>query len=147
MSLDVYLISEKKVKRTGTGVFVRDKGKNIELTDDEVKKRFPGSAVRLRTYETNEVYSGNITHNLGRMAKAAGLYDALWCPEDKGWKLAKDIIPALSVGLSQLKAKPDYYKEFNPPNGWGDYDGLVDFTEAYLKACQDNPDIVIEVSK
>ena len=34
--------------------------------------------------EKEELFSSNITHNLGKMARAAGIYDALWHPNDKG---------------------------------------------------------------
>lgn len=30
------------------------------------------------------LYSRNITHNLGRMAQAAGIYECLWRPEEHG---------------------------------------------------------------
>ncbi len=95
----------------------------------------------------DEVYSANITHNLGRMADAAGIYKALWRPEDIEAKQAKDIITILEKGLANLKARPDYFKQFDAPNGWGLYVHFVPFVENYLEACRASPEAYIEVSR
>lgn len=92
-----------------------------------------------------EVYSANITHNLGKMAYAAGLYDALWRADERGWELARNIIPILDAGLEQLKADPAYFEKFNAPNDWGLYEHFVPFVEAYLEACRKYPSAVITV--
>jgi hypothetical protein len=42
-----------------------------------------------------EVYSDNITHNLGEMADAAGIYKALWRPEEIGITKAAELVPAV----------------------------------------------------
>jgi hypothetical protein len=89
----------------------------------------------------------NMTHNLGHMADKAGVYYALWRPEEKGWKYAKDIIKVLERGLKKLKDKPEYFKKLNPDNGWGDYEGLVSFVEECLASCKSHPSAIIEVSR
>ena len=93
------------------------------------------------------VYDSNITHNLGKMASEAGIYYALWRPEEKGWKHAKDIIPVLKRGLAKLKKKPEYFEQFNSPNGWGLYEHFVPFVEQYLEACKKHPSAEIGVSR
>jgi len=93
------------------------------------------------------VYESNITHNLGRMAEAAGIYKHLWRPEEIGIKCAADLIIPLTKGLEKMKSDPDAFKAHNPENGWGNYDGLVRFVEAYLEACTAYPDAEIEVSR
>lgn len=93
------------------------------------------------------VFTKNITHNLGVMAKEAGLYKALWRPEDLDVYYAEDLIDTLTDGLQQLKAQPEYYKQFNPENGWGNYEGLVEFVEEYLKWCIMFPECIIKVSR
>ena len=106
--------------------------------------------IKAEVSEDNDayVYEANITHNLGRMASEAGkLYKALWRPEELGAVKAKDIIKHLERGLNLLKSDPEKYKKLNPSNGWGDYEGLVRFTENYLKACKDFPEIDIYVSR
>lgn len=146
MSLDVSLKVVEPVKRKGTGVFIRENGKNVELTIDQVKERFPESDVVVEEeFETLEVFDYNITHNLGEMAKAAGIYMELWRPEEIGITKARDLINPLREGLHRLKSNPNKYKEFNPANGWGDYDGLVEFVSKYLDACYEYPDSDVEV--
>jgi len=93
------------------------------------------------------VYDSNITHNLTEMADKAGIYYALWRPEEKGWKQAKDIVPILEKGLTKLKAKPQYYKKFDAENGWGTYKHFVPFVEQYLEACKQYPSAEISVSR
>ncbi|NBL00489.1 MAG: hypothetical protein EOM50_21295, partial [Erysipelotrichia bacterium] len=110
--------------------------------------------------EVNEtLYSDNITHNLGRMAEQAGIYEALWRPhrlrsdynirqadftaedefEASVTIRAKDIIHFLEKGLEDLKKRPNYYEQFNSPNGWGLYKHFVPFVERYLNACKQYP--------
>lgn len=93
------------------------------------------------------VYDSNITHNLGEMANKAGVYYALWRPEEKNWTTAKDITPILEKGLTKLKAKPEYFRKFNPDNEWGSYEGLVEFVESYLEACKKYPSAILKVSR
>ncbi len=102
--------------------------------------------VRLMVTELYEIYEASITHNLTKMAAEAGLYSVLWRPEGIGFKKAKDIIFSLRRGLKALEADPERFKKISS-NGWGTYDGLVTFTRNYLKACIDNPEADIEVSR
>jgi len=99
------------------------------------------------TYQTDDLYTANITHNLGTMADKANIYYALWRPEEKGWKFAKDIIPILKDGLAELKRRPAYFEKFNSSNGWGLYENFVPFVEKYLEACEEYPEARIEVSR
>lgn len=148
MSLDVSLIHKTPITKQGTGVFVREDGARRELTPEEVAAKWPAAeAVPSYSYETREVYDGNVTHNLGAMAREAGIYIALWRPDERGWEYAHDILPVLEAGLEDLKARPEHYKKFNPDNGWGTYEGLVEFVEAYTTACHEYPDAKIEVSR
>ena len=94
-----------------------------------------------------EVFSENITHNLGTMADKAGIYYALWRPEEKGYKKAKDIIAILEEGLKNLKDKPKYFEQFNSENGWGMYEHFVPFVESVLKACKKYPNAKIFTSR
>jgi hypothetical protein len=147
MSLDVSLVAKTPVKKSGTGVFVREDGRNVELTQEQIAAKFPGAEVSPREYKTNEVFEYNITHNLGRMAQKADLYSALWRPDEIGCKYAKDITGMLERGLKRLKKDPEGFKKLNPENGWGSYEGLVTFVELYLNACMEYPDAEIEVSR
>ena len=65
------------------------------------------------------------------MADEAGLYEALWRPEE--WlQVSQDLIHPLAWGLAELVRSPEKYKQFNPENGWGSYEGLVRFVEGVL---------------
>jgi hypothetical protein len=96
--------------------------------------------VYLRVTKPVEVYQDNITHNLNKMADKAGLYEALWRPDENGITHAHQLIPILEKGLAELRSKPEFYEQFNPENGWGTYVGLVKFVRDYLEACKENPD-------
>jgi hypothetical protein len=103
--------------------------------------------VYLTANRPTQVFSRNITHNLTAMANAAGLYQALWHPEEIGITKASQLINPLRNGLAKLQAEPNYYKQFNPANGWGNYEGLVKFVKAYLEACKADPGAKVSVSR
>lgn len=109
--------------------------------------------VYLEAVRPTTVYRGNITHNLGAMAKEAGLYEALWRPEEldgvapKVEFAAYRLMPRLVAGLDALKAEPERFRKLNPTNGWGSYEGLVAFVEDYIMACEQNPDAKVGVSR
>ena len=120
MSLDVYLTRKKWISY--------DAGKTF-------------------TEEDENLYDGNITHNLGKMAIEAGIYKALWRPEEIGKIKAGEIVEILEKGLSDLKKRPEHFKKFNSPNGWGMYEHFIPFVEEYLDACKKYPDADIKVSR
>lgn len=103
--------------------------------------------VSLYVTQPVEVYTGNITHNMGRMAEAASLYIPLWRPEEMGWTKASELIEPLRSGLELLKSDQDRFEKYNPSNGWGTYYHLVQFVENYLAACEKYPDAIISVSR
>lgn len=140
MSLDVYLtIPGVAPEAKRQAIYIRENGSTKEITRQEWDERFPG--IEPVIFETgvesrdDTVYTANITHNLGLMAHDAGLYAALWHPGENGFEKACDLIPELFDGLARLKSDPERYKAFNPTNGWGTYEGLVEFVTNYLAAC------------
>ena len=126
----------------------------------DVRLKDPGAK-----YDDLTLYDANITHNLSIMADRAGLYDALWRPyrllpeyvegdvkaerkfEDSAKVLSSDIIPAIEKGLEDLRSRPEYFQQYDSPNGWGKYENLVSFTEAYLDALRSYPDAIVDVSR
>ena len=94
-----------------------------------------------------EVFDYNITHNLNHMAAEAGVYEALWRPEDIDIKKAYQLVEPLRKGLELLKSDPERFKKFNASNGWGKYENLVSFIEDYLAACEKYPDADVGVSR
>ena len=84
----------------------------------------------------NEDY---ITHNLGKMAAEAGVYDVLWRPEEIGITTAGELIQPLAEGLERLRSDPAHYEKFNPANCCNGYRYLVSFVTDYLAACKEHP--------
>jgi hypothetical protein len=81
------------------------------------------------------------------MATAAGIYEACWRPDEVGITKAGQLVPLLRAGLERLRADPQRFKQLNPSNGWGSYDGFVLWVQKYLQACEDNPEADVEVSR
>lgn len=158
MSLDVGIYYEK----TRTGICARNEyDAMIEVAQDELRNAFPGLAQDelrdiftslasiwqdlarilqdLNNYNYNFLYEDNITHNLTRMAKAAGIYKYIWRPEENNIKYAGDLIEYLEEGYCKLINNPDFYREFEPANNWGSFEGLLNFVMGYLGACKKHP--------
>jgi len=93
------------------------------------------------------VWERNITHNLNKMAKKAKLYKVMWKPEKLGVDTAEKAIPYLEKGLKKLKRKKDKLLKYQPENGWGTYDDLLQFVEDYLNNCRQHPDSQIYITK
>ena len=140
MSLDVYL-KLPEASQQGSGIFIREAGSVREITRAEWDEKFPGRipVIAIPDESDGSVYQANITHNLSRMAREAGLEDVLWEPENNGITHAWQLINPLRSGLDWLTSNPVHFKQFNPSNGCGDYDGLVRFVAEYLAACERNP--------
>jgi hypothetical protein len=103
--------------------------------------------VYLTAVRPTEVYSRNITHNLNKMAMEAGMYEALWRPDEINVTTAEQLVPLLETGLETLRSDPDRFKKFNPENRWGSYESLVNFVEDYLQACKENPDAEVRACR
>ena len=118
------------------------------------------------TPENEQLFWANITHNLGKMADEAGIYEALWRPYmlHKDYKhfdiydeeyefeksvtiYAKDIVDIVEKGLKKMKENPQHYAKFNSPNGWGTYENFVPWIEKYLEALKEYPESIVEVDR
>jgi hypothetical protein len=93
-----------------------------------------------------EIFWINITHNLGKMAGKAGIYQVLWHPNDNGQVTAGDILETLKSGYSDLLNRPEYFKQFDASNGWGTYEHFVPFVKSCLDACESNPLALVRAS-
>lgn len=92
-------------------------------------------------------FDANITHNLTKMADAAGIYLHLWRPEELGISKAVDLITPLENALNDMRDKPEHYKQFDAENKWGTYDAFIPWITEYLDACKAHPDSTISVSR
>ena len=148
MSLDVYLkMEDTAILHTEPRIFIREDGSTKEITREEWDHRFPGrEPVTLpATVKDGVVYTANITHNLNRMAEEAGVYEHLWRPDEIGAIKAGELISPLAHGLTVLCKEPERFRKFNPPNGWGTYEGLIQFMIRYLGACVKYPEAKVSV--
>lgn len=147
MGLDIELVVNEPIKKTSTGIYVRQGGKNRELSLAEAKELYPDADIKLHETFENCVYSDNITHNLNVMAEAVGLYEVLWHPRrvfgDEVRELkAKTLVPYLASGFEKLISQRTELEKLNPSNGWGNYDGLVKFVLHLMVACIEHPEAV-----
>lgn len=101
----------------------------------------------LKDADGEYLFSANMTHNLNKMAEAAGLYKVLWRPEELGIIKAHECVSPLITGLVKLIISPEDYKQYNSPNGWGMYEHFVPFVLEVLMACQKYPEATVEVSR
>jgi hypothetical protein len=150
MSLDFYLITEdKKKKEDSSGIFIREGGMTKEISAEEWNERYPDrEPITLACYEeeTNEVFHSNITHNLGQMARMAGVYNCLWRPNESEFYKAAEIIVHLEDGIKFMEDDPKFYKQFDSENGWGTYEQFLHWVKDVLQACKENLNANIEVS-
>ncbi len=148
MSLDVYLTRKGTVNKGGSRIFIREDGSTREISREEWDRRVPDrEPATVEQSDSDRVFSANITHNLARMAEAAGIYQACWRPEEIGVAKAGHLILFLRKGLEKLRADPEQYRTFNALNGWGTYDQFVPWVERYLAACETYPDADVSVSR
>lgn len=151
MSLDIYLVEPTEIPGDSVSIYIRDNGEIRRLTEEEWQEKFP-------EYEPvfifdldgeNTVFEANITHNLGAMAAAAGLYDALWRPQEAlGADFAEDLIDPLAKGIAELISNSTYFVEnYSPENGWGSYENLLKLVCDYHYACIKHPQAKIHVSR
>lgn len=151
MSLDITIISPEPILKKSTGIYGRINGSTRELTPEECVSHFPDAFahiddVPVDTYVSNEVWSGNITHNLTEMAEDClsfeeeyqhyTLYGLLWRETQQPFTgdYLNVYIAHLAYCLYVLKNNPKRFKKFNPENGWGTYEQLVNFVEDFIKA-------------
>lgn len=151
MSLDLYIESKIPVQHKGTGVYIRENGETKELlTKEEVLEHFPDANpddIKETISETSEYFHINITHNLTEMAdecvirstcsskkKHITLYDLMWHPEENLGIVTPtaSYLEDLETCYNRLINYQDFFKKYNPENGWGTYDGLVEKTKAFI---------------
>jgi hypothetical protein len=150
MSLDVYLTEANRIpEEPEARIFIREAGMTKQITRAEWDQRYPNQepVTFSGSSSVGNVYERNITHNLNQMAEAAGIYNHLWRPDEIGITNAEQLIAPLRDGLEKLRSDPSRFSKFNPENGWGSYDGLIDFVADYLAACEAHPGAAVSVSR
>jgi len=103
--------------------------------------------VSLDFHLRREAFHANCTHNLIPMAEACGLYEPLWGSSDVAHRRASEIVEPLRAGIRNLERGKDVFVTMNPTNGWGTYEGLLEFARKVLRACEEEPEAFVEVSR
>jgi hypothetical protein len=87
--------------------------------------------------DTPEVFEwSGLTYNVGPMLKRAGFH-----PNILNGMTVVELRPVVSNALAVLKHNQEYFEQFNPENGWGDYGGVLVFLlklERYLYKASDS---------
>ena len=86
---------------------------------------------------------GNYTRNVSPMWR-----DAL------GGKLLSEFHDApcseaagpLAGAVKRMEADPEKYRAMNPPNGWGDYEGAIDYLRRIAEACASHTKCTLWIS-
>lgn len=103
--------------------------------------------------EYDRIHVGNITHNMNKMAEhvpvsdTLNLYNVLWRPEESNLNTTDDIFDYVTTGVKYMIEHKDELLQYNPDNGWGDYDVLLNFTRRVGNACLLNPGCEIEANR
>lgn len=93
----------------------------------------------------------NVTHNLAKMARAgkAPCYKAVWHPEElkNGEPLiANELLGYLKPYYEDLIKNPNFYKQYDSPNGWGTYSAMCLFVNGLIGVCRKYPNALYEPS-
>jgi len=91
------------------------------------------------------IWDDNITYNLSAMARECGLWHVMFNPEIAGMKIGR-LLPQLETAINQLENDPDFYKDFNPKNGWGTYEDLLKTAKEFLEIVKEYPETTIHIS-
>jgi hypothetical protein len=83
-------------------------------------------------------YTGNVS---GMWTEALG-----YCLADLEDKTAGDYIDDLNRAVADMEANPAKYEAMNPANGWGNYNGALDYLRRLRDACTAHAKATIYIS-
>lgn len=86
--------------------------------------------------------NSNYTSNVAPMWRKAGCDLA-----EMHDRPASEVRGPLWQALQAMRANPDEYRAMNPSNGWGNYDGCLQFLTGLWEACGRHPNAVMKVSR
>lgn len=86
--------------------------------------------------------------NKSALRLESGLWSVTWGMCEQGeWGPPMVLIPDLQKALGELRANPDRFAPFQKGVGIAcTYEGLIDFVEHYLLACQNYPEASIAIN-
>lgn len=108
---------------------------------------------------TRCLYDNNYTSNVAGMyykawdkVKDTIVYENVWCNYDKDdWKQVIQLpqptsLRALKAILDELKGNPEEYLPLNPENGWGNYQGAIQFLQGAYDSMLVSDDCMVTLS-
>lgn len=87
-----------------------------------------------------EIVDGH-TYNLSPMWRLAGVFDQ--SSQDLDGMLAADLATRAARGLLRAVTHPAEFRELDPPNGWGDFDGFVRILTLTAIICAEYPKAIV----
>lgn len=88
-----------------------------------------------QTYNISPMYSHAMQSSTGKN-KSLNDFNGMTC---------KEALVILEPTLKQLSENPEIYTLMNPPNGWGSYEGAVEYLSAIVEGCNQIPEGVLNV--
>lgn len=88
---------------------------------------------------------GNYTYNVSPMYRKAlkeveGGFSGL-----NGFS-AEKAAPLIELAISRMIVSPETYREMEPDNKWGNYEGAIRYLRDLLDACKKHPKAFIEIT-
>lgn len=84
---------------------------------------------------------GNYTFNVGGMWRKALGCSLMELNDQK----AGDVLPILDKAVAEMESNRAEYEAMNPPNGWGNYVGALNFLRRLQSGCRYHPKAKIVV--
>ncbi len=89
--------------------------------------------------------------NLGYTSNVADMYFKAFDKLDNGIRSldgmdGRTAHHHLTRAIADMKALPEFYKDMNPSNGWGNYFGALKVLETLLEWCKKAPKARIEIN-
>lgn len=93
------------------------------------------------TTEPDTGLDWNYTYNVQPMTARAGL------PSLNRLDGVPAVVAALALDrvIDRMASDPVMYREMNPANGWGDYDGFLGRLMSLAEHLRDNPEVTVRV--
>ena len=88
--------------------------------------------------DTHERYERNVTYNNSTILKRAGFHPSVL----NGINVYR-LIPVVNNCITLMEDNLEYFKQFDPDNGWGGYDDVLNFFHEVRNYMVDAPDAYI----
>lgn len=79
--------------------------------------------------ESEEMFSINVTYNVGTMLRNAGLHKEIL--DDKS---VEYVLPIVDASYRLMRMNRGFFEQFNAKNGWGTYDTTIEAVEKFWRA-------------